>query len=111
MNTETDSNLGLPTKRRIPPNAGKGRPVGSVNKVTNEFRQTISALLDGNRDKVAVWLGQVAEGHGEAKPDPAKALDLMAKLAEYAAPKLNRTEVEHSGQITHTHEQWIDGLK
>lgn len=90
---------------------GPGRPKGIPNKATNEFRKTISALLDGNKDNVSVWLNKVANGHGDAKPDPAKALDLMAKLAEYAAPKLNRTEVEHSGNVTHTHEQWIDGLK
>ena len=40
---------------------------------------------------VAMWLGQVA---GE---DPAKALDLIAKLAEFAAPKLARTEVVGDG--------------
>ena len=39
---------------------------------------------------------QVAEGEGETKPDPAKALDLLAKLAEFAAPKLGR--VEHTGK-------------
>ena len=30
------------------------------------------------------WITQVAEGHGENKADPAKALDLLAKLAEFA---------------------------
>jgi len=64
-----------------------GRRPGSVNKVTVEFRQVIISLLEANRDNYAIWLGQVA---GE---DPAKALDLIAKLAEYAAPKLARTEV------------------
>jgi hypothetical protein len=36
----------------------------------------------------------VAEGMPEydIKPDPAKALDNLAKLAEFAAPKLARTE-------------------
>jgi hypothetical protein len=72
-----------------------GRKAGTPNKATIEFRQTVQALLDDNRDNVKVWLAQVAEGHGETKPDPAKALDLLAKLAEYAAPKLNRTE--HTG--------------
>jgi len=70
-----------------------GRKAGTPNRATIEFRQTVQALLDDNRDNVKLWLAQVAEGHGEAKPDPAKALDLLAKLAEYAAPKLNRTEV------------------
>jgi len=80
-------------KRRLPPNAGKGRKKGTPNKVTQEFRATVQQLLDDNRENVAIWLAQVANGQGDAKPDPGKALDLMAKLAEFAAPKLARTEV------------------
>jgi len=82
--------------RPKPPNAGMGRPKGSVNKATREFRETVHALLEENRDNVGKWLSQVAEGHGEVKPAPEKALDLLAKLAEYAAPKLARTE--HTGK-------------
>jgi len=73
-----------------------GRQPGTPNKATVEFRQTVQALLHDNRDNVKTWLKQVADGHGDSKPDPAKALDLLAKLAEYAAPKLNRTE--HTGE-------------
>lgn len=72
-----------------------GRVAGRPNKSTTEFRQTVSALLSDNASNVAVWLAQVAGGGEDVKPDPAKALDLLVKLAEYAAPKLNRTE--HSG--------------
>ncbi len=73
----------------------KGRPPGALNKTTVEFRQTIQQLLDGNRENVSRWLTLVAEGDGtdNCKPDPGKALDLLAKLAEYAAPKLARTEI------------------
>ena len=70
-----------------------GRVAGTPNKVTTEFRQTITALLEKNAANVDLWLQQVAEGHGDVKPDPGKALDLMAKLAEYGAPKLSRSEV------------------
>ena len=75
-----------------------GRAAGVPNKATVEFRETITKLLSDNADNVAVWLQSVAEGdiEGGVKPDPGKALDLMAKLAEYAAPKLNRTE--HTGE-------------
>lgn len=73
-----------------------GRAPGVPNKATKEFRETVTALLSDNASNVALWLAQVAEGHGDVKPDPAKALDLMAKLAEFAAPKLGR--VEHTGE-------------
>ena len=74
-----------------------GRKPGSPNKVTQEFRATVAMLLEDNADNVARWLTLVAEGDGtdHGKPDPAKALDLLAKLAEYAAPKLGR--IEHVG--------------
>ena len=72
-----------------------GRVAGTPNKATVEFRQTVTALLSDNAANVAIWLAQVAEGHGDVKADPAKALDLIARLAEFAAPKLNRTE--HTG--------------
>ena len=70
-----------------------GREKGTKNKITVEFRETVRRLLEDNAANVGVWLKRVAEGHGEAEADPAKALDLLAKLAEYASPKLGRTEL------------------
>jgi len=77
---------------------GPGRIAGTPNKVTREFRETVRQLLDDNRANVGRWLTLVAEGDGtdRGRPDPGKALDLMAKLAEFAAPKLGR--VEHVGE-------------
>lgn len=74
-----------------------GRQKGAPNKVTAEFRETVRLLLEENSENVGRWLTLVAEGDGSdnSKPDPAKALDLLAKLAEFAAPKLGR--VEHVG--------------
>ena len=70
-----------------------GRKPGSPNKVTAEFRHTVQMVLDANIDNVGRWLTLVAEGDGDqVKADPGKALDLLAKLAEFAAPKLARTE-------------------
>lgn len=73
-----------------------GRVPGVPNKITQEFRATITTLLDKNASNIDLWLLQVALGHGDIKPDPAKALDLIAKLAEFAAPKLGR--IEHTGE-------------
>lgn len=76
------------------PNPGAGRRKGVPNRVTTEFRDTIRRLLEDNSENVGRWLESVAEGDGDSvKPDPGKALDLVAKLAEFAAPKLSRTEL------------------
>lgn len=74
---------------------GGGSRKGVPNKATQEFRETVQNLLDANRDNVCRWLTLVAEGDGTDSnpPDPGKALDLVAKLAEFAAPKLARSEV------------------
>lgn len=90
------TNSGAYKKGEKRPN--QGRPKGLANKVTQEFRATIQALLDDNRDNVRVWLKIVAEGDPEndVKPDPSKALEHIARLAEFAAPKLGR--IEHTGE-------------
>lgn len=78
------------------------------NKVTVEFRDTVRALLEANSENVAIWLNQVAGGNGDPdKADPGRALDLLAKLAEYAAPKLARTEhVGDAAQPVQTVIRW-----
>ena len=68
------------------PKTGGRRP-GSPNKVTVEFREAVTRLLDENADNMRFWLQQVAA------TDPDKALDKLCRLAEFAAPKLARTEI------------------
>jgi hypothetical protein len=85
-----------------------GRTAGTPNKATKEFRATITALLEKNAENVDLWLMRVADGYEGEKADPAKALDLLAKLAEFGAPKLSRAEltgengdaIKHSVKIT-----------
>lgn len=79
--------------------AGSGRKLGQVNPHTHRFRVAMSKLLEMNEKNFTRWLSEIADGCPEKdlKPDPKGALDIVAKLAEYAAPKLARTEVVGDG--------------
>jgi hypothetical protein len=83
----SDSKIVKAGARPKPPAAGKGRVKGTPNKATKAFRETVQRLLEDNSDNISIWLTQVAS------EDPGKALDLISRLAEFAAPKLARTEV------------------
>lgn len=76
---------------------GAGRPAGVPNKVSQEFRETVRRILEDNSQNFGRWLTLVAEGDGTdgpgGRPNPGKALDIITGLAEFAAPKLARTEV------------------
>ena len=67
--------------------ANAGRKKGIPNIVTTEFRDTVRRVLEENSENVSIWLKRVAH------KNPGKALDVIAKLAEYAAPKLVRAEI------------------
>lgn len=64
-----------------------GRQKGTPNKVTAEFKQAVNDLLNECSPKMQGWIDQVAQ------VDPGKALDHLCKLAEYAYPKLARSDV------------------
>jgi len=90
-----------------------GRKKGVQNKVTREFKTIVQDLIDENADNVRLWLERVANGvpgeyqtnqEGQRETvrfpiaaDPARAVDLIGRLAEYVAPKLTRTEVTGPG--------------
>jgi len=82
----------------------KGKAAGTPNKATREFRETIRQLLEDNAENVKLWLSQVAAD------DPNKALAHIAQLAEFAAPKLSRTE-SHLSVEEKSHEEWLNGLE
>lgn len=89
-------------KKGEPAPAGAGRPKGAVNQTTRDVREAIARLLEANVENMTEWLTQVAEGDEQKKvqADPAKALDIMHKMAEYHIPKLARSETTVNGGLT-----------
>lgn len=67
--------------------AGPGRPKGMQNKATIEFKEALNNLINYATPRMVGWLERVA------MDDPSKALDHIHKMAEYAHPKLARTEL------------------
>lgn len=77
-----------------------GRKAGVPNKVTQEAREAVKALLDANLPYLQSWLQTTADGiYDDATgkyivlPNPGKACDIVQNMVEYAVPKLARTEV------------------
>lgn len=65
-----------------------GRPKGSANKATATARNAISRFIEGKAPEVETLWSEVAE------KDPARALDLYAKLAQFVLPMLSRSTVD-----------------
>jgi len=70
----------------------KGKPKGSVNKVTREIKERIEWVLEILDDHVAEDL---------KKMRPADRVRLWADLQEYIRPKLMRTNVEFGDKDDH----------
>lgn len=87
----------------------RGRKPGVPNKSTVTFRETITKLLEDNRENIAKWVEQVANGTDAVydrkgnllkpgrPPDPAGALTRLGHLADFAAPRLSRQETVGDG--------------
>ena len=88
---------GKPGRPKGLPKTGGGSRKGKQNLATVEFKAAVTNLLNYAAPQMVEWLQSVADGNAahDIKPAPDKALDLTAKLAEFAAPKLARTE--HAG--------------
>ena len=96
--------------KRMPPNAGKGRPVGAVNKHTAIAKEAIAKFVDKNSPRMQHWLEEVASGipktdkegcirydkNGDivwiVPPNPEKAFLMLQAVMEYHLPKLARVE-------------------
>ncbi|UBZ15346.1 hypothetical protein LDL77_06435 [Flagellimonas marinaquae] len=57
---------------------------GVPNKATTEIRESFQNLIEEKLPKLSSWLDKVAESN------PEKALDIIAKYAEFVLPKLQR---------------------
>ena len=74
------------TGRPIPPNAGKGRPKGSKNKVTNDIRAAIIKGTEiagkkvGGKEDAATYFAWLAENNSTAHAG------LVAKILPQAGP-------------------------
>ena len=94
-----------------------GRKAGVPNKVTQEAREAVKALLDANLPYLQTWLYNTAEGLKDDKtgkyivlPNPGKACDIVQNMVEYAVPKLARTEMvgDPNAPIVHKVYKWKD---
>lgn len=64
----------------------QGRPLGSPNKASTTFKEAVTHLLDTTAPEYLQWVYRISE------EDPARAIEVLVKLAEFAFPKLLRTE-------------------
>lgn len=52
-----DSKIETVTEKRMPPNAGKGRPKGALNKTTTSAKEAIALAAEGlgGADRLIAW--------------------------------------------------------
>lgn len=67
-------------------NPGTGRPKGSTNKVTGQAREFFEQILQRNFHNIEDSLTYVQADN------PAKYLDLILKMSEFAIPKLRSVD-------------------
>src|SRR5579884_2502380 len=65
---------------------GAGRPKGSPNKITREARELIKLVVEENLPRMREWFARQWQRDDSGKV----AANLMSRLIEFAAPKLER---------------------
>jgi len=65
----------------------KGRPVGAVNRSTEQMKLNIARATNRVLDELPTIMQKLV------KEDPKAAVDLSIKLLEFNLPKLSRTEM------------------
>jgi hypothetical protein len=74
-------------KNKKPPNAGRGRVRGVPNKMTGTVREILTVFVEKNAAGAQALYDRVS------KRNPAKALEIFARVAEFVLPRLQRIEV------------------
>ena len=87
LQRRTLNNKKMPEYKKGQSGNRAGRPKGVPNKATADAREAFKKLMEKNTPKMQKWLDEVAAD------DPAKAMELMLKLAEFVLPKLARQEL------------------
>jgi len=67
---------------------GKGRPVGALNRSTEQMKLTLARVTNNILDTLATDLIEIK------KKDPKAAIDIALKLLEYNLPKQSRVEMK-----------------
>lgn len=67
---------------------GKGRPLGKLNRSTEEMKLTIARAVNNTLSTISEDLEKIR------KENPERAMELALKLMEYTLPKLSRTEMK-----------------
>jgi len=66
----------------------KGRPVGALNRSTEEMKLTLARAVNNTLNTLTKDLEEIK------KRDPERAIDIALKIMEYTLPKLSRTEMK-----------------
>jgi uncharacterized protein YeeX (DUF496 family) len=66
----------------------KGRPVGAVNRSTEQMKLTLARAANKTLDTISEDLERIRQDN------PEKAIQLALQLMEYVMPKLSRTELK-----------------
>jgi hypothetical protein len=82
------ANAGTFKKGEKRPN--QGRPPGMANKATQNAREAIAKLVEGNVHRLQGWLDAIAQ---DEKQGPLVAYRCFMDVVEYHIPKLARTEL------------------
>lgn len=82
-----------------------GRSPGTPNKITTDARKAFQLVYEERLEDLNRWLKETAEGFEcihflsdgteckYLKRDPARAAELLLRMAEHFVPKLNKTEL------------------